>query len=172
MSDTLNNMKIQKLKNTQRIGSFNCQGLATSMVKLRTLADDFEKYNLNTLAIQETHIQGYGTKILKSSTNKEYLLYYSGSKETSENGVGIILPSHTKADFKPISDRLCQITIKLTNSQKIHILSAYAPTVDKSKKKPSIREKFYSELNNVVKMHKSRNITIVAGDFNAKKRCE
>ena len=80
---TLKENKIIKAKHIQKIGSFNCQGLVQSKVKLRTLADDFESYKLQFLAIQETHLQGYGVITIKSSTNKEYLLYYSGNATKS-----------------------------------------------------------------------------------------
>ena len=55
------------------------------------LVNDFELYKMSALAVQETHIKGYGTMKLTSNTGKTYILYYSGSKSNSENGVGIIL---------------------------------------------------------------------------------
>lgn len=112
-----------KQQNT-RIGTFNCQGIVTSEAKKMFLADDFEQYNLNALTIQETHLKGYGTIILTSSTKKNYILYYSGHENKSQNGVGIILPININANFIPINDRLCQVTIKNENNQKIHIVSA------------------------------------------------
>ena len=164
-------MKVKKNKDTHtqhKIGTFNCQGILTSKIKQQMLADDFEKYNMIALAIQETHISGYGAMLLTSSANKSYILYYSGHNKKSENGVGIILPETTKVDFKPINDRICQITTTINNNQKLHIISAYAPTLDKSEKNKDIREKFYTDLDSIIKKHKSRHITIVAGDFNAK----
>ena len=87
----------------QNIGSFNCQGLATSMAKRRMIADDFEKYNLTALMLQETHLKGYGVLTIKSSSNKEYMLYYSGNAEKSDCGVGIAVPSNRKVTFSPIN---------------------------------------------------------------------
>ena len=80
---------MEKKKFIQNIGSFNCQGLVTSIAKRRMVADDFEKYNMTALLLQETHLKGYGVLTLKSSTNKEYLLYYSGHADKSESGVRI-----------------------------------------------------------------------------------
>ena len=59
----------------QRIASFNCLGLLTSSYKKMMIADDFEKYHLNALAVQETHMTGNGTDILTSTTNKKYISY-------------------------------------------------------------------------------------------------
>jgi len=153
---------------TQRIATFNCQGLVTSAVKKRLIADDFEKYKLNSLAVQETHLKGKGTMILTSSSNKRYILYYSGNDDKSENGVGIILPLNIKATFQPINDRICKITTKVNNNQMLHIVSAYAPTLKNSQKNPIVADFFYTELNAMIKSHKSRHVTIIAGDFNAK----
>ena len=160
-------MKPKTNKNI-KIGSFNCQGIATSTAKQQMLADDFEKYQMDALTIQETHMKGYGAITLTSSTGKNYLLYYSGNETKSRNGVGIMIPSTKNVDFTPINDRMCQITTKINNDQILHIISAYAPTLESSEKNPEVRENFYNDLDSVIKKHKSRHITIIAGDFNAK----
>ena len=114
------------------------------------------------------HISGYGALRITSSSNNSYILYYSGHDTKSENGVGIIVPENKTAEFTPINDRICQTTTTANSNQKLHIISAYAPTLDKSEKDPDIREKFYSDLDSIIKKHSSRHITIIAGDFNAK----
>ena len=158
----------KKNNHLQKIGTFNCRGLVSSKAKQQMLADDFERYKLAILAIQETHMKGYGAINLISGTNNSYILYYSGHKTKSENGVGIIIPATKQAAFVPISDRICKITTKINNKQTLHLISAYAPTLINSEKNPDVREKFYSELDSVIKKHKSRHVTIIAGDFNAK----
>ena len=75
------------------------------------LVNDFELYKMSALAVQETHIKGYGTMKLASNTGKTYRLYYSGSKSNSENGVGIILPSDINTEFDPICKRICKVRI-------------------------------------------------------------
>ena len=70
--------------------------------------------------------------------------------------------------FLPINERICEITTKIHNEQVVHLVSAYAPTLNKSEKNPQVRENFYSELESVIKKHKSRHITIIGGDFNGK----
>ena len=94
----------------QKIGTFNCQGILTSAAKQQMLVNDFELYKMSAIAVQETHIKGYGTMKLTSNTGKTYTLYYSGSRYKSENGVGIILPSDLNAEFDPICERICKVS--------------------------------------------------------------
>ena len=152
----------------QKIGTFNCRGILTSKVKQQMLANDFEKYNMTTLAVQETHMKGYGTMTLTSKNGKNYTLYYSGHETKSENGVGIILPSSINAEFQPVCDRICKVRININSDLKVDIISVYAPTLDKSEKHPEQRENFYTKLDSVLQTISNRNIVIVIGDFNAK----
>ena len=150
------------------IGSFNCQGIATSEVKCRLLADDFERHKLSILAVQETHLKGDGVVELLSMSDKRYKLYYSGHKTKSEDGVGFIVERDRKVTFDPISERICKLTTKINNNDTLEIICAYAPTLERSEAKPELREAFYAELDSVVQKRKSRNACIIAGDFNAK----
>ena len=132
------------------------------------LVNDFELYKMSALAVQETHIKGYGTMKLTSNTGKTYILYYSGSKNKSENGVGIILPSDVNAEFNPICERICKVRIKVNNNLKVDILSVYAPTLNRSDKNHEIRENFYTKLDSILRNISNRYIVIITGDFNAK----
>ena len=62
----------------------------------------------------------------------------------------------------------CQLTTKVNNNQTIHIISAYAPTLDKSEKNPEMRDQLYSKFGSIIKIHKAKHMTVVSGDFNAK----
>ena len=150
------------------LGSFNCQGLLTSEVKRRSLADDFERKNLDILAVQETHLRNHGVIELQSFSNKRYNLYYSGNKTESERGVGFIVDSKREVKFLPISDRICKLTTKINNTDTLEMICAYAPTLANSEAKPELRDNFYAELDSVIQKTKSRNALIIAGDFNAK----
>ena len=95
-----------KHKTAKRFGTFNCQGLLNP-TKLTMLKNDFEKYQLHILTIQEIHMKGTGIVTLKSNNNKNLNLFYSGHEEKSINGVGIIVSSNHKSNFKPVvSDRI------------------------------------------------------------------
>ena len=138
------------------------------MSKLQMLANDFVNYRMSALCIQETHLPGRGVENIVSSTGEQLYLHYSGHATDSINGVGIILDTNKLAHFKPISDRICQIETKINNNQQLTLISAYAPTLEKSEKNPDVRDNFYNSLNSVVTAVKRRNFLIVAGDYNAK----
>ena len=97
----------------QKIGTFNCEGILTSAAKQQMLVNNFKLYKMSALAVQEKHIKRYGTMKLTSNTGKTYKLYYSGSKNKLENGVGIILPSDVNAEFDVIRERICKVRIKV-----------------------------------------------------------
>ena len=152
----------------QKIGTFNCQGILTSAAKQQMLVNDFELYKMSALAAQETHIKGYGTMKLTPNTGKTYILYYSGSKNKLENGVGIILPFNVNAEFDAICERICKVRIKVNNKLKVDILSVYAPTLNRSEKNHEIRGNFYTKLDSILRNISNRHIVIIAGDCNAK----
>ena len=153
----------------QKIGTFNCQGiLRTSAAKQQMLVNDFELQKMSGLTEQDTHMKGYGTMKLISNIGKTYILYYSGSKSNSENGVGIILPSDVNAELEPICERTCKVRMKVSNNLKVDMLSVYAPTLNRSEKNHEIREKFYTKLDSILRNISNRYIVIIAGDFNAK----
>ena len=57
-------------------------------------------------------------------------------------------------DFKPISERICKITIEM-NDIKCNIISAYAPTSERTKKHPEETRKFYELLSDVINKTKT-----------------
>ena len=132
------------------------------------LVNDFELYKMSALAVQETHIKGYGTIKLTSNTGKTYMLYYFGSKTKSENGVGIILSSDVNAEFDPICKRICKVRIKVNSNLKVDILGVYAPTLNRSERNSEIRENFYTKLGSILRNISNRHIVIITGYFNAK----
>ena len=97
---------------------------------------------MSAFTVQETHTKGHGTMKLTSNTGKTYILYYFGSKNKSENWVGIILPSDINAECDPICKKIC----KVNNNLKVEILSEYAPTLNRSEKNHGIRETFIPNL--------------------------
>ena len=146
----------------QKIGTFNCKGICTSAAKQQMLVHEFELYKISALAVQETHIKGYGTMKVTSNIGKTCIIHYSGSKNKSENGVGIILPSDVNPEFEPMCKRICKVRIKVNNNLAIDILSLYAP------KNHEITETFYTKLERIIGNISNRHIVIIAGDFNAK----
>ena len=97
-----------------------------------------------------------------SNIGKTCIIHYSGSKNKSENGVGIILTSDVNPEFEPMCKRICKVRIKVNNNLAIDILSLYAP------KNHEITETFYTKLERIIRNISNRHIVIIAGDFNAK----
>ena len=123
-------------KKYNRFATFNCQGLK-NITKQRLIADDFVKCNLVAMIIQETHIKSNGIHEMKSTDYKTTLhLYNSGHESKSIRGVGILIRSNSKVIFTPICDRICIMTIKNYSNVTCHIISAYAPTMENTVKKP------------------------------------
>ena len=146
----------------QKIGTFNCQGILTSAAKQQMLVNDFELHKMSAVAVQETHIKGYGTMKLTSNTCKTYILYYFGSENKSENGVGIILLSDVNEEFDPICERICKVRIKVNNNLKVDILSVYASRLKRSEKNHEIRENVYTKLDSIFRNISNRHIVVIA----------
>ena len=116
-----------KKRKNKLICTYNCQGLLNK-TKQKMLADDFLTYKLTAImAIQETDMKNHGILKITSTCGKELYLYYSGQKEKSMYGVGFI--TDPKAEFTPVSDRICMITTKAANKHRVNIISASAPTL-------------------------------------------
>ena len=154
-------------RKTRKFATFNLQGLISDAKKM-SIADDFIEYNLTMMMVQETHIKETGAIELKSSSGKTLYLYNSGNISKSINGVGIITNKSTNISFKDISDRICVATVKTKNKFKYHVISAYAPTLESTVKRPEDTKNFYDQLTSIVNKFNKRDAIIIGGDFNAK----
>lgn len=151
-----------------RFGSLNCRGLKDAMKK-HQVAEDAHRYNIEMLAIQETHTTTNDVEILRTMNNKQsYILYHSGREGERRAGVGILVRKEAKSTFTPVSERLCMCTIQLTKPRRrITMICAYAPTLPNSEADPTKREEFYNQLESLIKTVGSSTTLLVAGDFNA-----
>ena len=108
-------------KNNIRIATFNIQGGANK--KKRSLADDMKRYKINVLCTTETKINGNRVDLLKTTDGQtKYHHYTSGLQKNTKAGVGIIINTTCEADFTPINDRICKITLKINDNQNITII--------------------------------------------------
>ena len=69
---------------------------------------------------------------------------------------------------KGINDRLMTLRIPLQYGRYVTIISAYAPTMTNP---DEVKERFYSELNDVIHSTPSKDKIILMGDFNARVGC-
>lgn len=155
------------------LGSFNVRGI-TSATKQEQLIKDFESYKLDILCVQETKIKNGGDWI---STHGHRMVLFDTQCRHYGNGFVIrksLVPSLQKS-WK-ISDRLCaiQIGLNINNSESqgkvtsLTIINAYAPTSALTKNNPNEADKFYYELQKLLKTIGNNTFIIIAGDFNAK----
>jgi len=95
------------------------------------MAYDMLLYKIDTMAIQETHIDGTDTDIIKTADdNNIYTLYLSGKQGEKRTGVEIVVKSNINSTFSPISERTCMCkTIHLKLNRNIVLICAYAHTL-------------------------------------------
>ena len=158
----------KKNKSRVRIGSLNCQSL--NKYKKQDIVEDMDRHNLLAIATQETKIKGQSCEYIKARNGKKRFIHYYSGTETNKNyyGVGILVREGTMIDFTPINERICKAEIKMESDQKLVLISALAPTLDVSEKKPETRQEFYDTLDQIIQSVSNRDLLVVAGDFNAK----
>ena len=154
-----------------KVGALNCRGLKGSggNTKRMNIAADMQEYHLDILALQETHTGGQAPEEITTSDGKNrFMIYHSSGSEKSRAGTAIFVRKGTSITFRAISERICQVKIKINNNQVVTLINACAPTLPVSENKPEVRESFYDDLEDVVRSTSNRDQLIVAGDFNAK----
>ena len=154
------------------VGTLNVQGCKDKATQ-KFIFEDTIRYDLQVLGLTETHVKEETTKSIKiqhGGKTRSYKAYFSGiTGNNAFSETGIIVEESFKPTFKRISDRISLATIKLNNDHHLNIVTAYAPTLDKSEKGPQIRQEFYNELDKVTCQHKEdKHLLLVLGDFNAK----
>ena len=114
-------------------GCLNVRGIRREQEKQK-LVDDAQKYHVQVLAIQETHLPGSGALELKTSDGKDtYDLFYTGEEENKYHGVGIVVDQALKPQFKRLTDRIClmktQLVVDENKERELTFISTYAHTL-------------------------------------------
>ena len=154
----------------QRFGTFNCQGL-NDKVKQTHIADDFYKFRLAVIMVQETRIKETGLHEFTSSDGKMVCFYNSVNGAKWIRGVEIITTENTNVTFNLVSKRICIITTNTSENIKCHLISANAPTLENTVRNPETCI-FYEQLSSLVNSIKQRDARIIGGDFNAKTKVQ
>ena len=154
----------------QRFATFNCHGF-NDEVKQTHIADDFYKFRLAAIMVQETRIKETGLYEFTSSDGKKVCLYNSGNGAKSIRGVGIIRTENTNVTFNPVSEHMYNKTSTIGNI-KCHLISAYAPTLENTVRNPDETHIFYEQLSSLINSIKQRDALIIGGDFNAKTKLQ
>ena len=84
--------------------------------------------------IQEIHTKETGLHEFTLSHGKKEFLYNSDNEAKLIRGVGIITTESTNVTFNLVSKQICIVTTKTNDTIKCHLLSAYAPTLEKKMK--------------------------------------
>lgn len=159
---TTNDVNKNSIRAHLRIGTWNVNGILRPG-KLSIIEKEMENTRLSILGISETHYRGQGH--LTTATGNT--LYFSGSKDASRNGVGILILSKLKKfvlGYNTLSDRV--ITMKLnTKPCVLYIIQIYAPT---SQSLEEDIDNFYQTLERALKSIPTRETTIILGDWNGK----
>lgn len=162
--DDLARTRIKRIRKPTllRIG---CWNVTSYNNKDQEILLEIKRHKLDICALSETKKKGKG-----NSKYDTYILIYSGKdkNERAASGVGILI--HEKfedriCNTKYINDRLLQITMELQQSRQTHIISIYAPDINKPKAEIDI---FYQDLQTALDDIPKEDEIMILGDFNAR----
>ena len=98
-----------------------------------------------------------------------YAFYWQGkpSTEKRESEVGFAIKSDIKLTEFPIghSDRIMTLRLSIGKNRYLHLISAYAPTMQHTE---TTKNAFYQELSDILHTIRACDKTIIMGDFNAR----
>ena len=130
------------------------------------VARELQRYNIDIAALTETRLPDSGTLTERGAG---YTFYWQGkpSTEKRESGVGFAIESDIKLTEFPIgySDRIMTLRLSIGRNRYLHLISAYAPTMQHTE---TTKNAFYQELSDVLHTIRACDKTIIMGDFNAR----
>ncbi|VEN37907.1 unnamed protein product [Callosobruchus maculatus] len=151
-----------RLREAMRIGTWNVQGMLQPG-KLAIIEKEMREHNIGILGLSETHWKEEGHFV----TSNGNTVYFTGHHTQNFSGVAFVVSpqfNNIVLSYSSIMDRI--ILIKLdTKPVKLNIIQVYAPTTSASEEFVS---DFYNKLQDIMQNIPSREITIIAGDLNAK----
>ena len=158
-----------KCRNTTLISTLNCRTLNDNEKKgeLTALA---QKHHLEIVCIQEHRIYHEDVDIKFHDMNKGWVLITSSAQKATNNstirGVGILLSPNAHKSLNSIETINPRILIAAFNGNPATtVISCYSPT---NVTTPEEREDFYVELTELTKKIPKHNVTLIAGDMNAR----
>ena len=138
------------------------------MRRTALVAKELGRYNIDIAALSETRFAEEGQL---REVGSGYTFFWSGrsTEERRESGVGFAIKNYLVSKLsslpKGTNDRLISLRIPLTKDRHAVLVSAYAPTMTNP---DEIKEKFYEDLDNLLKTIPSQDKLFVLGDFNAR----
>ena len=132
------------------------------------VAHELSRLNIDIAALSEVRFPDTGS--LKEQ-GAGYTLYWSGKPhgERRQSGVGFMIRNNIAAKLEILptghSDRIISMRLPLRKEQYVTLFSVYAPTLQAD---PADKEKFYTDLRNLVRNTPAGDKVVVLGDFNAR----
>ena len=135
--------------------------------KDQELIIEMEQHKIDICALSETKKKGRGNDIYDN-----YILIYSGKKreERASSGVGILVHQKHKdkiAHTSYVNDRIVLITMIFNKRRKTHLISVYAPDINKPQE---MKDEFYYVLQHTIDQIPNDDEIIILGDLNARIR--
>ena len=152
-----------RARNNITIGTWNDVGTLRPAGKLEELTHEMNRYHWNILGLSEVRWKNIG----ETPTQEGHKLYFSGSEDRHEHGVGFLVHKdavNTVMGCRPVSSRLISIRLRAAPFN-ITIIQAYAPTSDYH---DDAVEDSYDQLQEVLDQTPKKDILVVQGDWNAK----
>lgn len=141
----------------------------THVSRKQELLQNFSKYNLDVLSIQEHRFHHPDSEFRHVGLDRNKLITSSAWKNSQGStigGVGILLSpkaSNNLLSLKKVSDRI--IVAEFNSNPKTSFISCYSPT---NVSDETIVDDFYSSLSLTLQNIPAHNFLVVAGDFNAR----
>ncbi|CAH1249728.1 Hypp8672 [Branchiostoma lanceolatum] len=132
------------------------------------VAHELSRLNVDIAALSEVRFPEVGS--LKEQ-GAGYTLFWSGKPQSERrlSGVGFMIQNTIAAKLENLptghSDRIMSMRLPLRKKQYITLFSVYAPTLQAD---PADKDKFYSDLRNLVRSTPADDKVIILGDFNAR----
>ena len=152
----------RQVKDDLYIGTYNVRTLAESH-HLESLLHELNLIKWDVIGLAEVRCPGRGMV----DVGDGHVLMYQGPDARKINGIGFLVKSSLKeriVKFRPKSDRIACLTLKLSSLHKISIFQVYAPTSLSSQENI---DKFYDDLREAIAEDKQQ-FNMVIGDFNSK----
>lgn len=150
------------LRKPLRIGTWNVRSLFDAG-KLANLTQEMNRLKLDILGVAETWWPDAGECEVQNG-----VFFYSGNSDPKHRkGVGIVITKEllkSVITFVPYSDRTALLKLKARPND-LNIIQVYAPTADSPEHEV---EKFYDEVQELLRLTKKQDVNIIMGDFNAK----
>ncbi|XP_069741682.1 craniofacial development protein 2-like [Narcine bancroftii] len=132
------------------------------------IAHELLRLDIDIAALSEVRLADVGSL---QERGAGYTLYWSGkpSDERRLSGVGFMVKSFiaSKLENLPtgLSDRIMSMRLPLQNKRHITLISVYAPTLQVE---PAEKDKFYTDLRNLIQRTPTADKVVILGDFNAR----